>query len=205
MLNRAITISCLLALTGPATADNATPVRGEVIIIEERVPPAVLPKPKNYSKLKAPPYSEKAILADAWTKAWLLLDVNKQGEVERLKFLKSPGYDLEAIAQSEASKLRFEPGRDRKGNPVRTWIVWEIEWPSVGWLVAFVGTRSSMPPYIGYNKWTGEPRRLDENVPCAGSGPLVLDSYHPVYKDCSRPDLSKANSVPWIGLDRSGR
>ncbi len=170
-------------------------VAGEVIVIRGRVKPPVAPKPTNFSPLKAPPYSERAILSDAWTTAWLLLDIDERGKLLRFKFLKRPGYDLEQIALGEIRKLRFEPARDGSGRPMRSWLVWSIEWPSAWWLSMFVGTRSAMPKIVGF-----PPRRQDDHVPCAGSGPMHLGSLHPTYKDCSRPDLSKAAAEPWVVL-----
>jgi hypothetical protein len=168
---------------------------GEVIVIEDRIKPPVPPKPTNFVASKAPPYSDRAILSDAWTKAWLLLDLDERGGLVRFKFLRRPGYDLEQIAVSEVRKLRFEPARDGNGKPMRSLLVWSIEWPSAWWLSMFVGTRSAMPKEVGF-----PPRRQDAHVPCAGSGPLNLGSIHPTYKDCSQPDLSKAPAVPWIEL-----
>src|SRR5689334_5193733 len=60
---------------------------GEVIIIREKRRPAVLPKPKHYSKNRAPPYSQEALDKDAWTRAWMVLDISPTGEVKRFKFL----------------------------------------------------------------------------------------------------------------------
>lgn len=169
--------------------------RGEVIVIRDRLPPTVKPTPKNYSSEKAPPYSDRAILSDAWTKAWLLLDINEAGKVTRFKFLKRPGYDLEKIAAAEAFRLVFEPGRDASNIPVQTLVVWAIEWPSVGWLEKLVGTRSRMPPLVGQPPHV---RRLSEYVPCKGSGPWKMDSVHKTYRDCSKPDPSAAEKEPWI-------
>src|SRR5262249_28322597 len=163
---------------------------GEVIVIEDRTAPA---KAKNFKPLKAPPYSDEAVLTDAWTRAWLLLDVDERGHVVRLKVLKHPGYDLEAIAGAGAFKRELGRAGDAAGKPIRTWVVWDIEWPSAWWLSTFVGTRASMPPIVGF-----PPRRLDAHVPCAGSGPLNLGSIHPVYKDCSKPDMSRAAKERWI-------
>ena len=182
-------------MVGSARADDAMTVSGEVIIIEDKAPPKVKPKPKNYSPKKAPPYSDRAILSDAWTKAWLLLEVSAEGEVTRFKFLKRPGYDLEKIAASEVFKLRFEPARDKSDRPMRTLVVWSIEWPSAGWLEKLVGTRSRMPPLIGVPPHV---RLQSDYVPCAGSGPWHMDSVHKTYKDCSLPDFSKANTEAWI-------
>jgi hypothetical protein len=170
-----------------ARVDSAS---GEVIVIEDRSAPA---KVTNFKPNKAPPYSDEAVLSDAWTRAWLLLDVDEIGKVRRIKFLQHPGYDLEKIAHDEAFKLTFEPARNRDGKPIRSWVVWDIEWPSAWWLSLMIGTRSAMPPIVGF-----PPRRLDWYIPCRGSGPLNLQMAHPVYRDCSRPDLSKAAKEKWI-------
>lgn len=165
----------------------------EVIVIRDRLKPAVLPEPKNFVPSKAPPYSDRAVLSDAWTRAWLLLDIDEMGAVSRFKFLKQPGYDLEKIAASEVRKLRFDPARDAAGKPMAVLILWKIEWPSADWLVQMTGTRSTMPKLVGF-----PPRSQDAYVPCAGSGPMNLGSVRPAYKDCSEPDLSKAVTEPWI-------
>ncbi len=181
--------------------DQVDSVLGEVIVINQRRPaakrPAVLPVPKNHSRIAAPPYSDTAILSDAWTRAWLLLDVSKTGEVVRFKFLKRPGYDLETIATKEAFRLRFEPARDTKGRRISSLVVWLIEWPSHGWLIDLVGIATRMPPPVGV-----PPRSMAAYVPCAGSGPLKLDSVHPTYRDCSEPDLSRAGRERWIVANR---
>jgi hypothetical protein len=178
----------------PARLDGRVDsVSGEVIRVQGRVKAATPPKPTNFVATKAPPYSDHAILSDAWTKAWLLLDLDEQGRLRRFKFLRRPGYDLEQIAIGEVKKLRFEPALDGDGKPMPSLVVWPIEWPSAWWLSTFLGTRSAMPKMVGF-----PPRRQDDYVPCAGSGPWLMDSVHKTYKDCSRPDLSKAAAEPWI-------
>ena len=199
-LSSAIAIACILITTTAASADAEPPklTGHELIRIEGRVPPAVLPEPKNWTASKAPPYSDRAILSDAWTKAWLLLDIDATGTVTRFKFLKRPGYDLEAIATSEVWRLAFEPARDEHDRPMATLVVWQIEWPSARWLVLFNGTRSAMP-----KKGVGRRgRRQDAGVPCAGSGPWRMDSVWKGYKDCSEPDLSRAAKEAWIERTR---
>lgn len=191
-----LALGLLLVGAGLVSAEpNETRDSGEVIIIHPRDNPvAVRPKPKNFSAKKAPPYSDRAIAADAWTRAWLLLDVDESGAVTRFKFIKRPGYDLEKIAASEAFKLRFEPARDPGGHPTRTLVVWKIEWPAYWWLVDFLGTASRMPPTVGF-----PPRSMAAAVPCAGSGPMELGSIHPTYRDCSRPDLTQdLGAAPWV-------
>ncbi len=183
-----------VVVEGEATLDGALDaVMGEVIVIRDRITPPVPPKPKNYKPKATPPYSDKAVLSDAWTKAHMLLDIDERGHVLRYKFLQRPGYDLEKIAAREVTKLEFEPAKDASGKPMRAWVVWTIEWPSAWWLEKLVGTRSAMPPIVGF-----PPRRLDSYVPCKGSGPWHMGSVHPTYKDCSRPDLRKASTEKWV-------
>jgi len=166
---------------------------GEVIVIHDRIRPPVPPKATNFKPRKAPPYSDRAIVSDAWTRAWMLLDIDEAGRVLRMKWLKRPGYDLDPIAISEIKKLHFTPARDASGRAIRAYLVWGIEWPSAWWLSKFVGTRSAMPPIVGY-----PPRRLDSHVPCKGSGPMHLGSMAPGYKDCSKPDLRVAEREKWF-------
>jgi hypothetical protein len=193
---RSITL-VILAMVGTASADDdGEKVRwqsGEVIVLEGKAPPSTPPRPTNFVHQKAPPYSDEAILSDAWTKAWLLLDIDERGVVTRFKFLKRPGYELEEIARAEAFRLRFTPARDGNGKAMRSQLLWEIEWPSAFWLSTFVGTRSAMPKVVGF-----PPRRQDYAVPCRGSGPLNLGSVRPTYKDCSKPDLSRAAVEAWV-------
>ncbi|MGE0400895.1 MAG: hypothetical protein AB7T06_29560 [Kofleriaceae bacterium] len=189
-------LALALLLVFPATAiadDDPLDVRGEVITVEGKAPPMTPPKPTNFKKRATPPYSDRAVLSDAWTRAWLLLHVDERGRVTHLKWLRKPGWDLEKIAMSEAFKLTFEPARDDRNKPMAVDIIWEMEWPSAWWLQAFVGTRSTAVPIVDF-----PPRRLDSHVPCRGSGPLHLGSVHPVYKDCSKPDLSKIKTQAWI-------
>jgi hypothetical protein len=184
----------LMLLTRLAAADEPTldGISGEVIVIHDRPAPKVPPRPINFSDRKTPPYSDEAIDKDAWTRAWMVLDISPTGEVTRFKFLRRPGYDLEKIAASEVFKLRFEPARDAAGKPMATWLVWGIEWPSNVWLVTFLGVRTGMPPLVGF-----PPRRMSDYVPCKGSGPMLLGSLYPTYRDCSQPDLSRMQQEPW--------
>lgn len=185
----------VVALVSPVAFADDTPITGnEVIVIEGAPPPpAVKAKPKkrylpggkldNIFLRPAPEYSEEAILKDAWTVAWMLLDIDERGKVTRVKFLKYPGYDLERIAIKTALALQFEPALASDGKPVRSYIAWPIEWPSNGWLVTFTGLSTGIPD--------------TSHVPCRGSGPLHLGSIYPTYKDCSPPTWSKANTEPW--------
>ena len=179
---------------GSVTLDGKVDsMQEEVIVIRDMIPPKVPPKPANFSDRKAPPYSDAAILQDAWTRAWMVIDISATGEVKRFKFLKRPGYDLETIAVSEMFKLKFEPARDDRGNAIETWLVWGIEWPSNGYLNAHGLPRTTMPPVVGF-----PPRLMSDTVPCRGSGPMSLSSIYPTYRDCSMPDLSRMSAERWI-------
>jgi len=200
---------------------------GEVIKIEDRKrpQPAVKAKPTKDPRVSLP-YSEEAVERDAWARAWLLLDVDEQGIVTRMKLLKRPGFDLDKICIEEAFKLRFDPARDAAGRPMKTYMLWTFEWPSWGWLIqgngvavrrpadsnamhslaaniTVTGTEGAGNAKIG-GPWarpsaaaTAFEGALDR-VPCAGSGPLNLDLRNRAYRDCSQPDMSVAESLPWI-------
>jgi hypothetical protein len=108
---------------------------------------------------------------------------------------------------------------------MRTYMLWTMEWPSMGWIVQGNGTAVRRPADsemhihaqnirtgvtgtsdrapIGGN-WsrplasaTAFPHALDR-VPCAGSGPLNLDLRNRAYRDCSQPDMAVADALPWI-------
>jgi hypothetical protein len=184
----AVTSSCT------ATLDGKVDITGEVIVIQDLKPPTVPAKPLNFKPRANPPYSDEALVKDAWTRAWMLLDVSSTGEVTQFKFLKRPGYDLEDIASREVFKLQFDPARDEHGEPMRIWLVWGLEWPSNGWLMAMGLPRTMKPPIISF-----PPRKLSDRVPCKDSGrPMALGSIYPVYRDCTEPDITKFASEKWI-------
>jgi carboxypeptidase family protein len=159
-------------------------ISGETIEINGWVAPSVPPKAKKDSRI-LPRYSDEAALTDAWEKAWMLLDLDTTGKVTRVKFLHRPGHDLAPIAVETAFATKFEPARDRQNRPVRTLVIWPIEWPSYWWVVDMEGVVTRMPAG-------------SQHVPCRGDGPMNLDSLHPGYRDCSRPDLTKIESARWI-------
>jgi Carboxypeptidase regulatory-like domain/Gram-negative bacterial TonB protein C-terminal len=184
---------------------------GEIIRIIDSKPPTVPPKLSKDIPMITPPYSEAAVERDAWARAWLLLDVDERGKVVRVKLLKRPGFDLDEIAVKEAMKLRFEPALDEHRKPMRTQMLWSMEWPSHGWLVEHNGTATRLPVeaytinplmrgFGGEGQPTAPPTGASalSRVPCAGSGPLNLDLVYPVYRDCSRPKLDRAAELPWL-------
>ena len=179
---------------------SATAHAGEVIDIRDYAPPKVMPKPSaHFDPMALPRYSDEAALDDVWVRAWLLLDIDASGRVTRFKFLNRPGYDLDPIAAQEAWKLSFAPARDDHDAPVETLVVWRIEWPSYGWLSDL---------FHSVQRWPEPQKKLSVRhesnvspamyVPCKGSGPLNLSSLHPVYRDCSTPNMTKVNVEHWI-------
>jgi hypothetical protein len=178
----------IVALLGTSASAEPQHVRGETIIIRDHAPGYKLPKPVKDPRI-APKYSDAAIEQDAWTRAWMVLDIDDRGVVQRMKWLKRPGYDLEQIAVERVFKTRFEPARDGLGRAQSAMLVYPIEWPSYWWLVTHTGFATRIPVSAG-------------GVPCRGDGPLNLDRAHPVYRDCSLPDLTQMRVEPWIDRPR---
>lgn len=179
----------LVVLATSAAADAPRNVRGETIIIRDHGPGYQQAAPLRDPRI-APKYSDAAIEHDAWTRAWLLLDIDDRGVVQRVKFLKRPGYDLEKIAIERVFGTRFEPAHDGLGRAQASMLAFPIEWPSYWWIVTHEGIVTRIPSNVG-------------GIPCKGSGnPLNLDRAHPVYRDCSGPDFSAAADEPWIARPR---
>lgn len=134
-----------------------------------------------------PEYSETAIEHDAWTRAWLLLDIDARGVVSRVKLLHKPGHGLDEIAIRTALGLRFKPARDRSGAAIGAVAIWTFEWPSPTFLVKVAGTRvNRLPGKVNY-------------VPCRGAGPGNARWL----RDCTEADLSAALNLPWYQLKAS--
>jgi len=150
-----------------------------IVEIHEAIPPAVqaqsLARP-----FTIPPYSDEAMDRNYWTRAWLVLDIDKSGTVQRLKVLNRPGMGLEPIAIREAFAMRFQPARDRSGQPMGTLVIWVFEWPAYLWL-----TEHGSPRTI--------PARAVGAVPCRLDG-----TTRTTYRDCTSPALGSMNAEPWI-------
>ena len=157
---------------------------GEAIAVQATNPPAVMPKPKS-SVTDIPDYSDAAIDKNAWTRAWLLLDVDEAGYVRKLKFLKRPGYDLDGTAMKAAFALRFEAARDVANKPVRAMILWSYEWPSYYWMQELHVAIGSVPPQVLM-------------MPCQKSG-----EHRAERRDCAGPDLAHGLAESWIAPRRA--
>jgi hypothetical protein len=194
---RALSIATLFFAIPVAAADPKPEpaTRGnEVIVIHDHLPVKVPAKPLHYSHNRIAPYSEKAILSDAWVRAWMLLDVDATGTVRRFKFLDRPGYDLDPIATSEVFKQHFDPALDGNGNTMASEIIWGIEWPAHGWVSYFnQGQTTNLPPEQG-----SPLHPAADQVPCRGHEALHMDSKYPVYRDCSLPNVKAIATETWI-------
>lgn len=196
-MRRAILLALVLASVPAAADPPARYVPGETIVIHGKAPvPKVLPHPKkNYHRMAAP-YSDEAIEKDAWSKAWLLLDIDPHGVVKRVKLIHRPGYGLDEIAITYAMKMRFEPAEDAQGYAVPTELLWSIEWPSYWWLVDLDIPPTTVPNFVD------DPNGFMPgafNVPCKGDGPLQMGSLHPANRDCSPPpSVAEIVKAPWV-------
>lgn len=187
MRTTSLAVMLCIVVVSEAFAEEPT-IGKEVIYVEGTAPPKVFPKPKKRYGSIAPPYSDYAIEHDTWTRAWVLLDIDARGVVKRVKLLKKPGADLDKFAIDRAFSMRFDPALDGAGNPVPMKLVTNIEWVSWGWMIMFEGVGTRIPAQHHVDK-----------VPCAGSGtPMLMDSKHRTYRDCTPPDLSKIATEPWI-------
>lgn len=158
----------------------------EVIQVREAVAPPVMPKPITSSAI-IPEYSEAASSVDTWTRAWLLLDVGEDGKVQHLKLINRPGLDLDRIAIRDGFKLKFQPARDRSNRPTRALMLWTFEWPSWRWMSAHDLPFETLP-------------EAATHVPCKIEG-----STRSHYRDCSKPDMVNAATLPWLDPVAGGR
>jgi len=165
-------------ITGSAVTSTVID-QHEAIVVRDALPPARLARVLSDPTI-IPEYSDEIVDRDAWTRAWLLVEVSDTGVVSRVKLLNRPGFDLDAIAVRDAFKLKFEPARDRSDKPIRSQMIWTFEWPSFWWMKNHRYDRRRVP-------------REALRVPCRGSGPT-----HGVYRDCSRPNLPAVITAAWI-------
>jgi hypothetical protein len=104
----------------------------EVTTIREKVDDSeAVPARVVRSTVKARlPYSDEAIDGNYWATGWVLLEVDERGEVTGFRFLHRPGHGLDAIAEKYVFELRFEPARDARGRPIKSRVLWKLEWPA---------------------------------------------------------------------------
>ena len=150
----------------------------ETVEMRETLPPAVQPKPLTPTWI-VPDYSNLAEDKNTWARAWLLLEVNVNGDVTRVNLLDKPGLDLDKIAIRDALKLKFEPARDRANKTVPAMVVWTYEWPPYFWMVNYAAKPHQLPNIVGL-------------VPCKPDGRST------VIRNCSKPTMANAMTEPWF-------
>jgi hypothetical protein len=169
------------ARIGGETAASEGSGGDEVITVHEMVPPAVMARPKDSDAvLEIPDYTDKAIDKNVWARAWMILDIDVDGAVKRVKFTNRPGFDLDDEAVKSAFKVKFEAAKDRAGKPMRSAILWTYEWPSYFWLKANSTYLGRLPmDVLGVN--------------CQKAGETKSER-----RDCTGPDLTKTFDEKWI-------
>jgi len=152
---------------------------GETVDMHELLEPAAAAKLKT--RPRVPPYSDDARYYNQWIRAWVLVDIDEHGIVQRVKLLDHPGFDLDDNAVRAAFALSFEPARDRANRPMRSQMLWPIDWPAFAWLVDTSGVANGPIP-----DGAGE-------LPCAHSGPQKRAE-----RACNEAPIAATLSAPWI-------
>jgi hypothetical protein len=155
----------------------------ETIEVKDVEPPTKPAKALTDASI-IPEYTEAAMDSNQWARAWLLLDVDPNGVVARIKLLNAPGDGLDEIAIRDGFKLKFEPARDRSDKAVRSQVLWVFEWPSFWWMQDRRYQRRRMP-------------REAYRTRCRGTGPTK-----DVYRNCAPPNLAAAITETWIDRPR---
>lgn len=166
-------------IDGPGRVVGSVVSGEDVIEVRDVTPPAVNAKPKRKPNA-IPAYTDAAIDADVWVRAWLMLHVDLRGVVTHVKVVNDPGYGLAEPAVRHAFGLTFEPALDRARRPTRSLVLWTYEWPAHSWMNGGNYSMSLLPDEVGM-------------VPCRAPGrKRVLE------RDCSKPDVAAAAKRPWI-------
>ncbi len=173
-------------IDGPGQVVGSVVTGDDVIEVHDVTPPAVAAEPKK-PPTAIPPYTDAAIEADVWVRAWVMLHVDASGAVRHVKLIRDPGYGLAATAIRHAFGLAFEPARDRAGRPTRSLVLWSYEWPSYSWLTRGGHSIRRLPSSV-------------TRVPCrSGDKPRSRE------RDCAKPDMTAAAKVPWVARRQGGR
>ncbi|HEX4453087.1 MAG TPA: carboxypeptidase-like regulatory domain-containing protein [Kofleriaceae bacterium] len=152
---------------------------GETVDMHELMIPTTPPKLRR--RPQRTPYSDAASDHNQWLRAWLLLDIDPSGAVTRMKLLDHAGYDLDPIAIRAGFALDFEPARDRANRPIRTQLLWAVDWPPFWWNVDQGDGMSAPIPAIAWR------------LPCHdGTAP------HRYERSCAPATIGNALSAPWI-------
>jgi hypothetical protein len=205
-----LVVAASLGLYSQAVADPK-PIdthKEETIHVDQKIVPIQMPKLIS-DPGRIPPYSDDAKMGNVWVRAWVWLDVDEDGTVQRVKFIKRPGYGLDPIAVDWALAQQFKPGMNQFGHPTHSLVYFPIEWPSYYWLTSVKYSARRLPgsaDLTGFSvEGDGAPggpanapaqASMSKLPPCAHQAGWVFDSVRPhVTRDCSKPDLSHANAA----------
>ncbi len=166
-------------IDGPGRVVGSVVAGEDVIEVREVTPPAVAAKPKRKPGA-IPDYTDAAIDADVWARAWLMLHVDERGGVSHVKVVNDPGYGLAEAAVRHAFALKFEPALDRSRRPTRSLVLWTYEWPAHSWMTGSNYSMTLLPEEVAmvHCRAPGRKRALE--------------------RDCSKPDVAGAAKRPWI-------
>lgn len=204
----------MVSIVCAAAIASADPIHGEETIhVDQKITPVRMPRLLSDPDL-VPPYSDDAILTNVWVRAWVWLDIDADGVVQAVKFIKHPGHGLDQIAIEFALSRQFAPAVNQFGHTVRSLAYLPVEWPSHDWLVEKKysakrrATAMDMTQIsVDFTALGGPPSQITRGKlpPCTLGAPLPLDKLRSssgiplVYRDCSRPDLAHANAAePWV-------
>jgi hypothetical protein len=209
-MRASLVLAAVLGSGAMASAD-------ETIHIDQKITPFRMPRLLSDPDL-IPAYSDDAILGNAWVRAWVWLDIDARGIVQRVKFIKRPGYGLDQTAVEFALSREFAPAVNQFGHEVASIAYMPIEWPSHAWLVEkkysakrLTGLADMIQISVDFSASGGPPSQITRGKlpPCTLGGPLPLDKLQTasgiplVYRDCSRPDLSHTSAAePWFTRHR---
>jgi hypothetical protein len=182
--------SCIVFVVGDARITSLTAFTRGVVdseIIAMREARSTTKLPRLHRRPPLPPYSDAAVDHNGWLRAWVLLDVDASGAVTRVKLLDHPGYDLDPIAVRAAFELELEPARDDANRPMRSQLLWPIDWPAYWWIVDHGDGLMERIPDAAWS------------LPCKPSGPALS-----VARSCAPPTLENMLSAPWIDRSAAG-
>jgi TonB family protein len=151
----------------------------EVFEVNENETPSVRAKPGTFTDAILD-YTVAARTYDGWAKAWLLLDVDREGKVARVKLLRPAGHDLDALALQAAFRLRFEPAKNRARASIGVRVPWSYEWPPYWWMIEHRHPLSRMPEEA-------------RTTPCRSAA-----RPQERYRDCTPAPMLRAHALPWI-------
>src|SRR3954470_16378753 len=97
-----LVVAASLGLYSQAVAEpnpNPKPIdthKEETIHVDQKIVRPRMPMLRDRGLI--PPYSDEARMGNVWVISYVWLDIDETGTVQRVKFIKRPGHDLDQIA-----------------------------------------------------------------------------------------------------------